>query len=351
MPNRYKLSAKTVEWLIRHSVDEWNTERRKNLFPEHYTTSIQADCFDMSKRDLDGADLKNTILYRARLQSTKLNQAILENCDLSFACLTNASLRWANMRNAELASTDLTDADFCGSDLTNAQFVDCDLSTVNFDNAIVSNTRFIDCILPSTGPLRLRLSETGEQLLTGNLASDFFARPIIQAEVRLHPDRIVRKIMQDWIAKNYMKEVATRIKLVGAATIDGYVHLQFQGSTYRELYTFREKICAHFEPLEREDWTEWSACLTPKQRLEAIAAMMRDERKAEGQQTQLEKVIALELPNTTTIKGDAPASGVVNNYYISEGGKVIVGDDRSARTDVRDSQIDGSAIGKNNQVD
>ena len=160
----------------------------------------------------------------------------------------------ADLRNAELKRTVFCETDLSGADISNAIFVDCDLSTVDFDNAIVRNTEFIECISPQIGPTRLRLSKSGAQVLTGYLAKNFFTQPVIEAEVQLHHDRVVRKITQVWVAKNCGEEIVPGIVLVGAETEDGVVRIQLKGKNYRQLRNFRATICAYFEPLEREDW-------------------------------------------------------------------------------------------------
>jgi uncharacterized protein YjbI with pentapeptide repeats len=390
-PDRYwewgeRLPVLDLEGVNFHDVDL----RRVRFNEENLVGANFRNCWlcyvDFVGADLTGADLRKATLNRAILRQAKLRHAkldgvelndcdfrgaVISKADFSDSDLKNANLNWAevvgvtfkrsNLRNADFshatfrgwwASAPWSHTSMVDADVSGAVFVGCDLSPVDFDNALVAGTFFSELKRFPRVPKRLRLGDGQHQLLTGQPAADFFRRPCVEIKIpRSSLDGPNQKVLDEWVSTYHRREVRPGFVLIGRYSAGDDDILQFQGPSLSEFETFRPNLIRHFTPLERDDWDAWSDALSPKERLEAIAAMMRDEQTTPERAKELEKLLAQELPKSSTIKGDAPATPVVqHHYYVSKGGKVIVGEDHSPSTTVRDSVIDGSALGQGNRT-
>ena len=82
---------------------------------------------DLSYKNLNGLDLKESNLREANLIHADLIEANLSNADLKDANLINANLAYADLRNADLSCANLRKADLADADLSNAYLRETDL--------------------------------------------------------------------------------------------------------------------------------------------------------------------------------------------------------------------------------
>ncbi len=92
--------------------------------------------------DLQGADLKETVLSGINLTAANLRGARLERADLSATSFHGADLRNTDLRAANLSSTGIEGADFRRADLWSADLRGSDLRGSDFRGANLQFTRF-----------------------------------------------------------------------------------------------------------------------------------------------------------------------------------------------------------------
>ena len=86
------------------------------IAPEGSDGSDQYFWVDLEGVNLNGADLRNTVLKQSNLSGAKLDNATLTNSDLSNSTLTKASLENADLKQSNLKGTDLSYANLSDAD-------------------------------------------------------------------------------------------------------------------------------------------------------------------------------------------------------------------------------------------
>ncbi len=89
--------------------------------------SLDCSLQDLSRADLQGANLRAADLYGADLEGANLRAANLEGADLERADLYGADLYGADLERAVLFGADLEGADLRGADLQGADLYGADL--------------------------------------------------------------------------------------------------------------------------------------------------------------------------------------------------------------------------------
>ncbi|MEM8779478.1 MAG: pentapeptide repeat-containing protein, partial [Cyanobacteria bacterium P01_G01_bin.49] len=88
---------------------------------------------NLENANLQGAELQQSILSKVRLSRANLQGADLSNADLVEAKISGTKLRDANLFQADLTGADLTGADLRGTNLINADLTGANLTRVVFD--------------------------------------------------------------------------------------------------------------------------------------------------------------------------------------------------------------------------
>lgn len=89
---------------------------------------------NLENANLQGAQLQHSILSKVQLSGANLQQSNLSNANLIEAQMSGAKLRKANLLKAHLNSTDLTGADLRGANLIDADLTGANLTRVVFDS-------------------------------------------------------------------------------------------------------------------------------------------------------------------------------------------------------------------------
>lgn len=92
---------------------------------------------DLSDANLEGAILKNAVIY-----NTSLSRANLENADLTGAILKFVDLSGANLTDSKLINTSMLFVDFSEATLSNAFIQGSKLKGVYFNNAVCEEVEF-----------------------------------------------------------------------------------------------------------------------------------------------------------------------------------------------------------------
>ena len=113
--------------LLKQGEAAWDAWREKNR-------DIRPD---LSKANLDGADLHGAILYQANLTKANLISADLSGANLTKANLSGAKLNGANLNRANLTKANLSGTKLHGANLTKASLSGADLTYANLSRAIL----------------------------------------------------------------------------------------------------------------------------------------------------------------------------------------------------------------------
>ena len=99
--------------------------------------------------NLSGADLIEANLNYADLSGADLSSAYLISADLSYAKLRTANFNGADLTGAKLIKVDLSDARLCGANFSGADFSGADCSGADFTGAKLYGANFSDARLIS----------------------------------------------------------------------------------------------------------------------------------------------------------------------------------------------------------
>ena len=91
---------------------------------------------ELRKVNINGGDLRNTVLVQGNLRQIKLIKA-----DLRGANLKDADLTWAHLEEADLTDSTLDNAILCGARLEGTDFKNVDLLKTNLVDANLSRTK------------------------------------------------------------------------------------------------------------------------------------------------------------------------------------------------------------------
>ncbi|MHC4620512.1 MAG: pentapeptide repeat-containing protein [Planctomycetota bacterium] len=152
-------------------VDEWNRRRA-----QHEKIPPLAGA-ELSKANLDRANLSGAFLHSADLNGANLTRANLGDAKLTGANLGGANLSGADLCMANLSFARLNKANLTDSDLSWARLIRCDLSDAIVENALVWHADIQDLRGLPRPPNTLRTGELDETILTGHGAATFFVRP------------------------------------------------------------------------------------------------------------------------------------------------------------------------------
>lgn len=146
---------------------------------------------DLSRRVLNGYDLRKADLTRAILAKSQLNGSTLFNANLFRADLTSAELDGVDLRHAELLGANLTNAGLNSADLTNAYLVYADLTNADLNFADLTDAILNNADLTGTD-LRHAPSLTCEQLTTAVNWQQAYRDPELAcgAPIPTHPDDV-----------------------------------------------------------------------------------------------------------------------------------------------------------------
>ncbi len=101
-------------------------------------------CQDLTRLDLQKADLSGGIFHQAKLANTNFHGADLSNADFGRASLHRVNLRDANLGRAYLSYADLEGADLRGADLSFAYLNHANLKGANLCGANLSNAKITE---------------------------------------------------------------------------------------------------------------------------------------------------------------------------------------------------------------
>lgn len=127
-PSKAKQAAK--RWLKPRDVQTYYAKGRRD-FSSH----------NLSRGDLQNADLSGCIFRESSLQKTKLQGADLSNADFAKANLSEADLRETALTRAYFHASNLTKADFRKADLSSANFTNANVKGANFCGANLSGAK------------------------------------------------------------------------------------------------------------------------------------------------------------------------------------------------------------------
>lgn len=94
---------------------------------------------DLSYKNLNGLDLKESNLREANLIHADLSEANLSNADLKDANLINANLAYADLRNADLKEANLRKVNLNNVNLREANLYGANLSYADLNNSALNN--------------------------------------------------------------------------------------------------------------------------------------------------------------------------------------------------------------------
>ena len=94
---------------------------------------------DLSYKNLNGLDLKESNLGEANLIHADLREANLSNADLKYANLINANLAYADLRNADLKEANLRKVNLNNVNLREANLYGANLSYADLNNSALNN--------------------------------------------------------------------------------------------------------------------------------------------------------------------------------------------------------------------
>ena len=119
-----------MPWLKPRDVQTYYAKGRRD-FSSH----------NLSRGDLQNAELGGSIFRESRLEKTKLQGADLSGADFAKADLTDADLRDASLSRAYFHATNLSRVDFRKADLTSANFTNANVAGANFCVANLSGAK------------------------------------------------------------------------------------------------------------------------------------------------------------------------------------------------------------------
>ena len=128
-----RLSKEEMVSLLKSDVAAWNKYR------------ITMDTLpDMTRANLNGANLTRAILHGANLTRAGLNGANLTRANLNGAELIRANLNDADLTRAELNGANLNGANLNGANLNGAELNSAELNSANLNGANLENTNVRD---------------------------------------------------------------------------------------------------------------------------------------------------------------------------------------------------------------
>jgi len=140
--------------ILRQGVDAWNKWRAKNG-----TIRIDLSKADLQRANLVGAHLLKADLSEAHLQGAKLIMADLRQADITKANLANADLRGANLLFADLTEANLSKANLVRSKLMDTILSKAIMTKVNLKHANLTHAHLSDADLRSANLNRACLRE------------------------------------------------------------------------------------------------------------------------------------------------------------------------------------------------
>ena len=144
----HMLDLKGIEWIDRVDL------RRAQLQGADLSASL------LQGANLNGAQLKNTILRKVQLQNANLNEACLRGADLQGANLQDAHFRRTQLQGAYLMEAQLQSADFKNADLQGTYFMGAQLHCSDLQYAMLEGADLGDAKLQGANLRHARLQGT-----------------------------------------------------------------------------------------------------------------------------------------------------------------------------------------------
>jgi TIR domain/Pentapeptide repeats (8 copies) len=130
--------------ILSQGVEKWNLWRTQQPNVEIDLTRADLEDAQLAGVDLHGVNLKRVTLRGANLSRSNLAWANLIHANLSEARLVSANLKDAYLIDTDLHRSDLTDADLQRAQLTEANFSSAILKGTDFTKALVSRLRLCE---------------------------------------------------------------------------------------------------------------------------------------------------------------------------------------------------------------
>ncbi len=135
--------------MLKQAVEAWNTWRTEHPDVSPDLSRVNLNWANLREADLrrmglSGARLRYVSLFRADLRETDLREADLRMAGLGRADLRGANLTGADLEGADLGGADLGEADLRGARLVSANLKGANLKKARFDGAEVGATVFED---------------------------------------------------------------------------------------------------------------------------------------------------------------------------------------------------------------
>ena len=129
------VNSKQLKILKKDGIKAWNRLVEESYSIEINLSKANLDNADLSKAKLKEGNLSESELVLAKLKEADLTMANLSHADLTKADLFRANLNKANLTEATLTQTDFYQADLSYARLNNTKLMNADLSEANLTRA------------------------------------------------------------------------------------------------------------------------------------------------------------------------------------------------------------------------